>query len=198
MLQYNVFVKNLWQPCCKASLICEIQQAAFEDMAETYQRVRLHPFYLPLCTKDVFHYSCYLWTQNLDIYLLQLPSSLLSSLISSPLSSLLPSPLRCHTLLTCVCALVPSFSLAFDNGSGGCFWLSLFFLFASSLFLHSLEKKELFYLSVYKTCHLFCAKHKMCICRLYWSAWKQRHDWSPLSFWYIYIWNLFILFEVLL
>lgn len=171
MLQYNVFVKNLWQPCCKASLICEIQQAAFEDMAETYQRVRLHPFYLPLCTKDVFHYSCYLWTQNLDIYLLQLPSSLLSSLISSPLSSLLPSPLRCHTLLTCVCALVPSFSLAFDNGSGGCFWLSLFFFYSLRLCSFTTwKKKELFYLSVYKTCHLFCAKHKMCICRLYWSA----------------------------
>lgn len=47
-----------------------------------------HSFYC-LCTKDVYHHGCYLWTQNLGIYLLQL--QLLSPLSSSHLLSHLPS-----------------------------------------------------------------------------------------------------------
>lgn len=46
---------------------------------------------LPLCTKDVFHYSGYLWTRNLDIHLLRLRSSPLSSHLISSLIFLLLS-----------------------------------------------------------------------------------------------------------
>lgn len=107
-------------------------------------------FLLPLCTKDVYHYGCYLWTQNLDIYLLLLNSSPLHSLFSSPVSSLSP-PLCCHTLLTCVCALVPSFSLALDNGSGGCFWYLFFFRSAFVPPLPGNKQKKL--LSFFSTRH---------------------------------------------
>ena len=109
---------------------------------------------LRLCTEDVFHYGCYLWTHNLDIYLLGLPSFLLSSplipLISALLVSLLP-----HSTDMCLC----SRSILLLGTWQWKRWLFLvfflfFFFFALSLFLLSLEttKKNVTFISL-------CTRH---------------------------------------
>lgn len=87
-------------------------------------------FLLPLYSKDVFHYDCYLWTQNLDIYLLQLNSSPPSShLISSFMS---PASLLSHFTDMCLC----SHSILFLGAWQRKWWL--FLVFVSFFFLHCL------------------------------------------------------------
>ena len=94
-----------------------------------YQRCTASSFLLPLCTKYVFHCSCYLPTQN--------PSPLPSPLLSSHLLSHLSTPSCCHTTLTCVCALVPSFPWHLTMAVSG-----FPFFFALPLFPLSLKTKK--------------------------------------------------------
>lgn len=140
---------------------------------------------LPLCIEDVYHYGCYLWTQNLDIYLLQLLST---ALFSSPPH--FSSPLSAATLYWHVFVLsFHPFPWHLRSGSGGCLWFSAFFfllfcLCSSSPWKHKGEVSS-----------SFCLQHMLSsICqaqnvdlslRLYWSAGKLRHDWIQLSIWYM-------------
>ena len=107
-----------------------VQRTAFEDIALNCQSLQLHLFLHLVCTEDVCHYGCYLQTQNLDIYLLQLCSFLIfSHLISTLIFPLLSAS------MTCVCALIPSSFLALNAGSGGCFGCLSFLWSAFVLFL---------------------------------------------------------------
>lgn len=129
-------------------------------------------FLLPLYSKDVFHYDCYLWTQNLDIYLLQLNSSPPSShLISSFMS---PASLLSHFTDMCLCALIPSFSLALDNGSGGCFWYSFLSFFCTAfVLLFPGNQKNLFILFI-----LSCRAHNV---NLSWNLYRSEETETQLD-----------------
>lgn len=84
-----------WQPCCKASRPL-LNAASYNWRCSGVLSEReASSFLLPLCTEDVFNNGCYLWTQNLDIYLLRLHSSPLSSHL---ISSLIFPPLSAATL----------------------------------------------------------------------------------------------------
>lgn len=159
-----MFYKNLWQVYFE-KLHLKIWQWFPQTCEASF-------FLLPLYSKDVFHYDCYLWTQNLDIYLLQLNSSPPSShLISSFMS---PASLLSHFTDMCLC----SHSILFLGAWQRKWWLFLVFVsfsfFALPLFFCSLEtKKDLFILFI-----LLCRAHNV---NLSWNFYRSEETETQLD-----------------
>lgn len=166
------------QPCCIPHM-----WTAFEDIAVTYSTVQLHPFYC-LCVLRMSTIMAVSLNPESRHYLLQLHSSPLSSHL---FSSLIFPLLSAATLYWHVfCALVPSFSLALDNGSGGCFWFSFFSLSAFVLPFPWNQKNNFYLFRVQDMPSILCQAQNVDLSlRLYWSVKKLRHDWKQLSIWYI-------------
>lgn len=120
--------------------VCDSLAASLLYIAVTYQNVQLHLFFFffCLCVLRMSTIMAVISQHRIQTFISSGTTPPPSLPISSP--SHLSSPLCCHTLLTCVCALVPFLrDLTVEVVAVSGF---LFFWFTLSLFFLSLETKK--------------------------------------------------------